>query len=177
MARHAMSHPFEMMAASQQLILGGVLERHPRLRLGFFEAGAGWVPYWLDRLDGHASSILGREYTLPLLPSLYFLRQCAVTLDAGEADPDTRPSLRAMFASDLPHGDSAFPHARRLTSRANHGRLDVMGGRAKEFFSWTFETHGGVPCTSSIRTATTAPPSAPSSSTPSPGSREVEAYA
>ena len=33
------------------LLEGGVLERHPRLRVGFLEAGCGWVPYWLWRLD------------------------------------------------------------------------------------------------------------------------------
>jgi hypothetical protein len=33
------------------VIAGGVLDRFPRLRVGFFESGLGWIPYWLDRLD------------------------------------------------------------------------------------------------------------------------------
>jgi predicted TIM-barrel fold metal-dependent hydrolase len=171
--RHAMSHPFEMMAASMQLMLGGVFERHPRLRVGFFEAGAGWAPYWLERLDGHVTGILGRDYALPALPSEYFRRQCAVTLDAGEAAPD---GLRSLFASDLPHGDSSFPHSRRLTSRANPGRPDVMGGWAEEFFA-CYETHGGPPFDGSTRPPTTATPSPASCSTPSPGETGLEASA
>jgi len=35
------AHPMEQMTAAASLILGGVLERHPRLRVGFMEAGCG----------------------------------------------------------------------------------------------------------------------------------------
>ena len=51
LAVHAVSHPFEQMIAMAQLIFGGVFERYPRLRVGFLESGAGWVPFWMDRLD------------------------------------------------------------------------------------------------------------------------------
>jgi uncharacterized protein len=50
-ALHACSHPMEQMMAMLALIEGGVLERHPKLRVGFFEAGCGWLPYWLWRMD------------------------------------------------------------------------------------------------------------------------------
>ncbi len=33
------------------ILIGGVLERFPRLKAGFFEAGVEWVPYWLDRME------------------------------------------------------------------------------------------------------------------------------
>lgn len=47
---HACTHPMEQMMALLALIEGGVLERHPRLRVGFLESGCGWLPYWLWRL-------------------------------------------------------------------------------------------------------------------------------
>jgi predicted TIM-barrel fold metal-dependent hydrolase len=50
-AMHACSHPMEQMMALLALIQGGVLERHPKLRVGFLESGCGWLPYWLWRLD------------------------------------------------------------------------------------------------------------------------------
>ena len=50
---HALSHPFEQMAACTGLILTGVLDRHPALRIGFLESGGGWVPYLLHRMDEH----------------------------------------------------------------------------------------------------------------------------
>jgi len=46
-ALHACSHPMEQMMALLALIEGGVLERHPHLRIGFLESGCGWFPYWL----------------------------------------------------------------------------------------------------------------------------------
>src|SRR5260221_2256734 len=33
------------------MLIGGALERFPRLKVGFFEAGVEWVPYWLDRME------------------------------------------------------------------------------------------------------------------------------
>jgi predicted TIM-barrel fold metal-dependent hydrolase len=53
---HAVSHTFEQMFACAQLIANGVLERHPGLRLVFLEAGGGWAPYWLERLDHQAAT-------------------------------------------------------------------------------------------------------------------------
>jgi predicted TIM-barrel fold metal-dependent hydrolase len=50
-AQHACSHPMEMMMAFLALLEGGVLERHPGLRVAFLESGCGWLPYWLWRLD------------------------------------------------------------------------------------------------------------------------------
>ena len=56
---HAVSHTFEQMFACAQLIAEGVLERHPGLRVVFLEAGGGWVPYWLARLDHQVDSYAG----------------------------------------------------------------------------------------------------------------------
>ena len=51
--RHMISHPFEQQMAVLALICGGVLERHPRLKVMISECGVGWAPYWLDRMDDH----------------------------------------------------------------------------------------------------------------------------
>jgi predicted TIM-barrel fold metal-dependent hydrolase len=53
LACHTAAHPIEQMLAMLSLIGGGVLERHPTLRVAFLEAGCGWVPYWLWRMDEH----------------------------------------------------------------------------------------------------------------------------
>src|SRR2546429_9698115 len=50
---HVVGFPFDMMVATTALVLGGVLERHPRLRVALLESGVGWVPYFFDRLDEH----------------------------------------------------------------------------------------------------------------------------
>ena len=55
LTEHVMCHPVEMMYASVCMIMGGVLERFPGLRVAFLEANCSWVPYWLWRLKccGH----------------------------------------------------------------------------------------------------------------------------
>src|SRR5256885_269537 len=50
---HVVSHAFEQMTAMLTMCLSGALERHPTLRLGFFEAGCGWAPYWTERIEEH----------------------------------------------------------------------------------------------------------------------------
>src|SRR5437879_13682149 len=41
---HVVSVPFDMIVATTALILGGVLDRHPRLRLALLESRAAWAP-------------------------------------------------------------------------------------------------------------------------------------
>jgi predicted TIM-barrel fold metal-dependent hydrolase len=109
-ALHACSHPMEQMMALLALIEGGVLERHPQLRIGFLESGCGWLPYWLWRLD--------EEYQVTpwevkdrvrLMPSEYFRRQCFIAVDPSEPYLsqliDYIGSDNIIFGSDYPHMD------------------------------------------------------------------------
>jgi predicted TIM-barrel fold metal-dependent hydrolase len=109
---HVISHPFEQMFAAMSVLCGGVLERHPRLTVGFAEAGCSWVPYWLARLDAHfAHRVLGRQMPIRMKPAEYFRRQCFVTCDPDDATlPLAIAGLGAdaiLFATDYPHFDSA----------------------------------------------------------------------
>jgi predicted TIM-barrel fold metal-dependent hydrolase len=109
-ALHACSHPMEQMMALLALIEGGVLERHPKLRIGFLESGCGWLPYWLWRLD--------EEYQVTpwevkdrvrLMPSEYFRRQCFIAVEPSEPYLsqliDYIGSDNIIFGSDYPHMD------------------------------------------------------------------------
>ena len=109
---HLISHPFEQMLAVLALIGGGVLERFPRLRVGFFEAGCGWLPYWLWRMDEHFEhpALRPQFAGLALRPSEYFRRQCFATCEPEEVTvPAAVAALgsdKILLASDLPHYDS-----------------------------------------------------------------------
>jgi predicted TIM-barrel fold metal-dependent hydrolase len=98
------------MMAMLALIEAGVLERHPGLRVAFLEAGAGWVPYWLARLDGEYRQ-LGWEVAdrVRIKPSEYVRRQCYVACDPGEPGLEDVLDLlgadRLLFGSDFPHID------------------------------------------------------------------------
>ena len=117
--KHICSHPMEQMVAAVSLIYGGVLERFPGVQVAFLEAGCGWVPFWLERMDDHYEKGLARDFgaanDLTMPPSEYFARQCFVSADADEAmlAPviDLLGDERIVFSTDYPHPDSKYPHA------------------------------------------------------------------
>jgi predicted TIM-barrel fold metal-dependent hydrolase len=111
---HAVHFPAEQMMNVTSFIGFGILERHPRLRVAFLECGAGWVPYYLHRLDEHLEVFGYRHADLSMKPSDYFRRQCYVSVE--EAEPVLDAVVAAypqsvVFASDYPHGDGKFPGA------------------------------------------------------------------
>jgi predicted TIM-barrel fold metal-dependent hydrolase len=114
---HAMSHAFEQMLACAQLISQGVMERHPDLRFVFLEAGGGWAPYWLWRLDEQVAGFGGYCPDMKLTPSEYFARQCWISFEIDEPSlPALAPLIgtdRIVWGSDYPHHDSTFPGATR----------------------------------------------------------------
>ncbi|MBM3221661.1 MAG: amidohydrolase [Candidatus Rokubacteria bacterium] len=135
-ASHAASHPMEQMLAMAALIGGGVLERHPALRVGFLESGCGWLPYWLWRLDEHweVTHGIAGEPELPMRPSEYFRRQCWISCEADE--PYVRQVLdqvgedRVLFASDFPHPDHTWPET------VEHMLAMPLGERALKKVLW-----------------------------------------
>ena len=48
---HALGHPLSLIIAFTGMVYHGVFNQFPRLRMGFLEGGAGWVTFWMDRLD------------------------------------------------------------------------------------------------------------------------------
>ncbi|MGH9025500.1 MAG: amidohydrolase family protein [Acidimicrobiia bacterium] len=115
-SRHAVSHPLEQMMAMAALMLGGVLERHPNLRVAFLESGTGWLPYWLHRLDEHREWMRDAECAeLALSPTEYFARQCVISCDPEDAlAPWVASQIgtdHMLWASDFPHPDAHFPDA------------------------------------------------------------------
>jgi predicted TIM-barrel fold metal-dependent hydrolase len=116
MLKHVYSHPVEQMLAVGAFCGGGILERHPGLRVAFLEGNCGWVPFLLWRLDEHWEW-LGDIYAkdLTMAPSAYFKRQCFVSVECDEEPVkhviDAIGDDRIVFSTDFPHGDSKFPHA------------------------------------------------------------------
>ena len=90
-------------------ICGGVLERYPRLRMAFLEAGGLWVPYWLARLDEFYGKIAHLVPKLKMKPSEYFRRQCFCSAEPDDISLKVAASLNAddflMWASDYLHYD------------------------------------------------------------------------
>jgi predicted TIM-barrel fold metal-dependent hydrolase len=98
------------------MVMSGILERHPNVKLVFGEAGLAWVPYLLDRLDHEHEKYRGitQDVVLRERPSDYFRRQVYLTYEEDHLGLELLPHIGAsnvMWASDYPHGDSTWPHS------------------------------------------------------------------
>ncbi|HYM29695.1 MAG TPA: amidohydrolase family protein [Candidatus Cybelea sp.] len=125
---HMICHPFEQMASCLDLLAGGVLDRHPKLRVAFLESGLGWLEYWLERMDEHLESMGHHVPWLKRKPSEIFREQCFISIEADEAH--RLPRLREMglercifWGADYPHYDCTYPGAVRELER-NLAKLD-----------------------------------------------------
>lgn len=114
--RRVYAQPFEQMLGLGSFVAGGILERHPTLKVAFLEANCAWAPWLLWRLDEgyeREGDIFMTELTMA--PSEYFKRQCYVSVEPDEAP--ARAMLeqfgadQIVFSTDYPHGDSKYPHA------------------------------------------------------------------
>ncbi|MCU1457396.1 MAG: amidohydrolase [Actinomycetia bacterium] len=138
---HCVSHPFEQMLALLGLVRAGVMERHPTLKFGFMESNCGWLPFWLDRLDSNWKQLSRMVPDCKMLPSEYFMRQCAIGAEADEhvipAVIDLHPGV-VLWASDYPHYDAEFPGAvKEMFERedlTDAQRAEAMAGNADHFF-------------------------------------------
>ncbi len=116
MLRRAVAQPMEQMLGLVSLCSGGVLARHPKLRVAFLEANCTWLPWLLWRLDEgweREGDIWARDLTRK--PSDYFKKQCFVSVEPDEDGVkyviDYIGTDRLVFSTDYPHGDSKFPRA------------------------------------------------------------------
>ena len=121
----------------------GVFDRFPRLKILVLECGAGWVGYWLDRIDAVFShTVIGEKVPLADKPSDYFRERVWIS-----ADPDERmiPALaqrygveRFLWASDFPHADHTPEYINDLNELVaafpEEQRPAFVGGNARALF-------------------------------------------
>jgi len=127
------------------LVLGGVFERHPQLKVVCVEADAGWVPHFMYRMD-HAYA--RHRYWLPAgqelsrMPSEYFADNIYTTFqDDWTAfrfanDMNWR---HLLWANDFPHSDSTWPHSQEMLAEhtehlTDEQRQAILSGNAAELY-------------------------------------------
>ena len=103
------------------LIGAGVMDRYPKLRVATLEAGHGWLPFWMSRIDEHAETIAAAIPKLKGKPSEYvtggrYFQSIEIPEGAQltNAVADIVGDDVLMYASDYPHGESHFPQSTRL---------------------------------------------------------------
>jgi predicted TIM-barrel fold metal-dependent hydrolase len=115
-----MAIPYPPMQTLATLIIDGVLERFPRLKIGVIEQGASWLPGWMRALDSAADAFRKNEVRLQRLslrPSEYVRRQIRVTPypheDTGWIVANAGEEV-CLFSSDYPHVEGGRQPLRRF---------------------------------------------------------------
>jgi predicted TIM-barrel fold metal-dependent hydrolase len=136
----------------------GIFDRFPKLRVGFLEGGATWVPFFMDRLDRsyphHLQVDISGEF-LPssqpnVLASEYFRRHVKAGRIFVGFDCDDRGLGFAvkeagneafLFATDFPHESFDAKHCRHeideLLARDDINDADktaILSTNAKRFY-------------------------------------------
>jgi uncharacterized protein len=140
---HMTAFPFELMIAMMHMIGEGVFDRFPRLRVGFMEGGAGWLPFWMERLDEHVEKLAPQMPDLRRRPSeIIKSDQVVLTCESEESGLDRVLEAAGpgtvLYASDYCHWDCNFPDSVRDICEARDlglaQRERILGGNAVEFF-------------------------------------------
>ena len=100
------------------MVIEGVFERFPKLKLVLIESGFAWLPSLLWRLDAHWKKLKAETPHLKMLPSEYIKRNVWFTTQPME-EPEKRRYFndlvgwigwdRLIFATDYPHWDFDDP--------------------------------------------------------------------
>jgi uncharacterized protein len=136
LAKHAITHPVGAMLALTSFTVGGLLARFPQLRVAFLEAGSGWLPFWLERLDEHWELTPEQAPAIDRNPSEYFLSgRCFIGADPDEVGVayvvETLGEEVVVYASDYYHWDCKFPDTVKILSE----RRDLSGGAKHRIFT------------------------------------------
>jgi predicted TIM-barrel fold metal-dependent hydrolase len=135
---HTVVHTHEAMNACLSMIVQGVFERFPRLRVAYMEAGCGWLPSWLHRIDEQLELAGASEFPdLTMTAMEYFQRNCWISTECE--DPFVADVIRWMgddrilWESDFPHPDSKYPHT---TTEFMNLRPDLISDESKAKILW-----------------------------------------
>jgi predicted TIM-barrel fold metal-dependent hydrolase len=126
------------------LILEGVFDAFPTLRIAVVECGFAWVPPFAWRLDKHFERLRSEVPTLKRKPSEYLREHVSFTTQAVE-EPENRADLRRlfdwigwdrmMFSTDYPHWDFDDPrHALQMRMSDDEQRM-VFRDNAMRFYA------------------------------------------
>jgi predicted TIM-barrel fold metal-dependent hydrolase len=138
---HTIAFPFDIMYGLTCVLGGGVLDRFPELRVSFLEAGCGFFPYFLDRIDEHHEKRDG-EMPSKRRPSEYVaegrvLVSCEPEEEAIEYVVRRLGADKVIYASDYPHWDADFPNSvRSIDEREDlsaEAKRAILGGNAAKF--------------------------------------------
>lgn len=117
--------------ALADLIVSGVMERHPGLKFVLVENEVSWLPFVLSQMDKYCARGIAKD-VIKLSPGEYFRRQVFATFFN---DPPTRwlfdnwGADNCMWSNDFPHPNSTWPKSREVIARDLGGLPESTRGK------------------------------------------------
>src|SRR5690606_28878250 len=103
-----------------EMATGGVLDKHPNLKIISVENDIGWLPGFLKRMDWYSYRFRPRYPQMSKSGGDYWRTQIYSTFQDDEPGMRCRDMLgvtQLMWGSDYPHFDSTWPNSRAATER------------------------------------------------------------
>jgi predicted TIM-barrel fold metal-dependent hydrolase len=139
-----MKLPQEIQLTFADMIVGGVFERFPRLKIVSAENDVSWIPHFMYRLDHAYDRLRHLEgLTLSMLPSEYMKQNIWATFQFETTNVDFTRQIfsaeRIMWSSDYPHTDSPWPRSREFIAEAFQNippadTAKIVGGNVSQLY-------------------------------------------
>ena len=143
---HGIGMSLPAMMAFVAIVGHGMLDRYPRLKVGFLEFGAEWIFYMVGRLDHYLPidrSQMPIKDEVPQRTIEEYVRSGRIFL-AGEADDKMLAHEIALlgedqilYSSDLPHGEGRHNAAKEILARhdlSDTQKQKILYHNAVKFF-------------------------------------------
>jgi len=137
-----LSHPFLQMIQLTSIILEGVLERFPKLKLASLEGGCQWIPFLMDRLDAEYGNRTPQAPLLKKKPSEY-MRDGRIYFHAELWEAMLSYVIERigedliLYASDYPHEPNLGQAIRKFEARtdiADTAKQKILVDNGKRFY-------------------------------------------
>ena len=137
--------PVNAQITFMDLLLCGILQRFPDIKIALSEGGIGWVPFALERVNRTWERHRHWAGLDDTPPSELFKRNlwvCFIDEEAGIAMRDHIGVDKIMWECDYPHADTPWPNSQGAVGKALAGlpEADVAAmthGNAERLFRWT----------------------------------------
>ena len=128
------------------VILSGMLDRHPNLKVVSVESGVGWIPFILEALDYEMAENAPKELAaLGKMPSEYFKSNLYATFwfeNNGNKLPDLIEAVGEdciLFETDFPHPTCLYPNPlasveAKMETLAPETQRKIFGENAKKLY-------------------------------------------
>ena len=145
MSRSTSRNAHTVAAQLTSLVLEGIPERFPKLKIVFIEGGFGWIPSATWRMDQHFEKFRDEVPHLKRKPSEYVKEHFWFTTQPID-EPDEAKHLRSLiewvgvdrllFSSDYPHWDFDDPRFAFRTPLTETERKKIFNGNARAVYKF-----------------------------------------